>query len=607
MASISPGQKLFLGIECGATKSSAVLGDSSGKIIKEVSAGPGNLRLLDDRQLLTLFKSLKSSLGAGIRISTVAIGMAGARTEQDRRRILRCANQVWLHAICIATNDLETALAAAPPKPGFATRVLLVSGTGSCCFGTTSSGMSAKFGGWGHILGDKGSGYEIGLRGLKAVLYYFDKDGRWPALGASILNHLKLNEPDDLILWVQSASKADIADLAQLLFTAAIRKDKISMDILAGAAETLAKDACFCASRLASLNSRIQFVLTGSVLTRQPDFAKQVRKQILKNCPKAIVSILTQSGALGALRIALKTGGHTDKLSPETSPVSARTSSPIPPLSSTEDRNPASMDLHKMSPRVAIQLMLTEEAKVPYAVLSELERIVKATKWIVRAFKNNGRLFYVGAGTSGRLGILDASECPPTFRSDPEQVQGIIAGGVQAVYRAVEGAEDNYSAGQKGIFHRNITSSDVVVGIAASGRTPFVLGALSAARSAGAKTILVSFNSNLVLSNEEKVDLVICPKTGPEILTGSTRLKAGTATKLILNAFTTVAMVQTGKVVSNLMVDLNPSNLKLRDRARRIVSLLTHASSEQVESALTQSSWRIKAAIDQLSTSAPKN
>lgn len=241
--------------------------------------------------------------------------------------------------------------------------------------------------------------------------------------------------------------------------------------------------------------------------------------------------------------------------------------------------------------------MLTEDRLIPPALLRESAKIEQAIRWIARAFENGGRLFYVGAGTSGRLGVLDASECPPTFRTPPEQVQGIMAGGQTALWESIESAEDDAPAGAEAIRLRGVTRRDVVVGIAASGRTPFVWGALWQAKRKGAKTVLLCFNPHLEAPRGNRPDLMIAPDVGPEILTGSTRLKSGTATKLVLNLFTTLAMVRRGKVVSNLMVDLNPSNAKLRDRAIRIVRQLTHASEVEARTALERARWAIPDAL----------
>jgi N-acetylmuramic acid 6-phosphate etherase len=270
-------------------------------------------------------------------------------------------------------------------------------------------------------------------------------------------------------------------------------------------------------------------------------------------------------------------------------------------MSPTEERNPRSMKLDEMSAAQAVGLMLSEEATVPRRLMKERRRITQVVSLITKAFKRGGRLFYVGTGTSGRLGVLDASECPPTFRSPPEMVQGIIAGGQAALWKSIEGAEDDASAARRVVKSRGISRRDIVVGIAASGTTPFIWGALGEAKRRRAKTVLVCFNPYIGIPRALTPNVVIAVNLGPEILTGSTRLKAGTATKLLLNMFTTLAMVGIGKVKSNLMVDLLPANAKLRDRAVRIVGELTGVDYAASKRALTENGWVIKKAAAQLS------
>jgi N-acetylmuramic acid 6-phosphate etherase len=258
------------------------------------------------------------------------------------------------------------------------------------------------------------------------------------------------------------------------------------------------------------------------------------------------------------------------------------------------------MNLDKMPLSRVIELMLSEESKVPDALRRErrnLERLIGA---VVRSLRRGGRLFYVGAGTSGRLGVLDASECPPTFRAPPDLVQGIIAGGNRALTTSVEGAEDDFKAGARAIKARRITGKDFILGIAASGRTPFVWGALKAGKKRSAATALLCFNPYLKIPRSLRPKIVIVPNVGPEVLTGSTRLKAGTATKLVLNMVTTLAMVRLGKVFSNLMVDLKPTNSKLRDRATRIVQELTKADYGTCRAALEKAGWQIRSAVARL-------
>jgi N-acetylmuramic acid 6-phosphate etherase len=253
------------------------------------------------------------------------------------------------------------------------------------------------------------------------------------------------------------------------------------------------------------------------------------------------------------------------------------------------------MGLDAMPIAEAVALMASQDAVALAAVVSQQSQIAAAVAIVAAAIGRGDRLFYVGAGTSGRLGVLDASECPPTFRSDPSQVQGIIAGGERAMFVAQEGAEDRDDQASAAIDERNIGPGDVVMGIAAGGTTPFVHGALRRAAARGAKTIFLSCVQRV--PSEPAVDVVIRPITGPEILTGSTRLKAGTATKLVLNTISTLAMVQCGKVYENLMVDLRATNSKLRDRAIRIVQQVTGAPRDSASEVLEHAGGHVKLAI----------
>ncbi|HEY8749697.1 MAG TPA: N-acetylmuramic acid 6-phosphate etherase [Tepidisphaeraceae bacterium] len=261
----------------------------------------------------------------------------------------------------------------------------------------------------------------------------------------------------------------------------------------------------------------------------------------------------------------------------------------------SEQRLPESMQLDAMSTLQAVAIMNAQDIGAVKAVGRETANIARAVEIVANALMVGGRLLYFGAGTSGRLGVLDASECPPTFRTDPSMVQGIIAGGEAAMFRAQEGAEDRADDGAAAVDARQVGANDVVMGIAAGGTTPFVHGALNRARERGAKTIFLSCVQPV--ANEASVDLVIRPLVGPEVLTGSTRLKAGTATKLVLNTITTLAMVRLGKVYENLMVDLRASNQKLEDRAGRIVSTLTGLDRDAARVLLQKAEGHVKSAI----------
>lgn len=266
----------------------------------------------------------------------------------------------------------------------------------------------------------------------------------------------------------------------------------------------------------------------------------------------------------------------------------------------TEKRNAASANIDKVSTLEMLQIINAEDKKIASAVEKVLPQVAVAVDLIAQKISAGGRLFYIGAGTSGRLGVLDASECPPTFGVDSELVQGIIAGGNYALTHAVEGAEDDKNLAIENLREKNFSAGDILVGIAASGRTPYVLSAIEYAKKIGAKTVGVSCVESSALA--EIVDIAITPITGAEIITGSTRMKAGTATKMILNMLTTGAMIRLGKVYGNLMVDVRATNDKLRDRAKRIVIAATGCDEITAAESLEKFGGHAKSAIDFLNS-----
>src|SRR5688572_1996839 len=261
----------------------------------------------------------------------------------------------------------------------------------------------------------------------------------------------------------------------------------------------------------------------------------------------------------------------------------------------TEAINSASLAIDKMPVLDIVDLVLAEDRKMVAAVQKERERIAHGVEIIAAALKKGGRLVLVGAGTSGRLGVLEAAEMPPTFSTKPELVQAIMAGGQEAMFRAREGVEDNFEEGGRSIARLRIGKRDVVIGVSASGITQFVRGALTVARKKGARIIFVTCWPGTELQNF--VDLIIAPAVGPEVIAGSTRLKAGTATKMVLNMLTTAAMVRIGKTYGNLMVDVKTSSEKLKDRAQRIVSMVTGVDPDEAKALLARAKWNVKVAI----------
>jgi N-acetylmuramic acid 6-phosphate etherase len=261
----------------------------------------------------------------------------------------------------------------------------------------------------------------------------------------------------------------------------------------------------------------------------------------------------------------------------------------------TEAINPVSVAVDKASVPDIIEMIVNEDRKVVAAVHREKDRIAHGVEIVTQALRKGGRIVFVGAGTSGRLGIVEAAEIPPTFGTNPNLVQALMAGGQDAVFRAKEGVEDNYEEGARSIGRLRLGKKDVVVGVSASGMTPFVRGGLTRARKAGAKIIFVTCWPGSELQNF--VDLQIAPAVGPEIIAGSTRLKAGTATKLVLNMLTTIPMIKVGKTYGNLMVDVQTGSEKLKDRARRIVMIVADVDYEAADALLKRAKWNVKVAI----------
>jgi N-acetylglucosamine kinase-like BadF-type ATPase len=297
---------VVLGVEAGATRTVAIAdgGDLAGPVRREF--GPANLYLLDDDQLA---RRLRAVARAMPHPDSVAIGMAGARTNADRGRVRRAAGAAWPGVPCCATSDLETCLAAADAG-GARTRVLIISGTGSCCFARAADSRTARLGGWGHVLGDRGSGYDIVVRTLRAVVHAADRRGGWPALGRRFLRVLGLGEPHALVEWIQRAGKPEVAALAVEVFRAAEGGDRLARAVLAEAAHGLAADGAACAQLLVNPGTPVQFVLAGGVLLRQPGFAGRVRRALRRLWPGAVVTSLRVESAWGAVELARQRAGR---------------------------------------------------------------------------------------------------------------------------------------------------------------------------------------------------------------------------------------------------------------------------------------------------------
>lgn len=592
----------ILGVEGGGTKTAWVLVDamtSSGdtgmefRIVDRGKLPPSNLRLTTPERLRGIFAGLPSE------IDRAGVFLAGCGTDEDRRSLALICKDIWPNAKIVTGSDRDSGLAAALE---YGDGIVVNAGSGSSVTGRRGDRIE-RAGGWGHILGDTGGGYFLCIEALRLVLREYDLHRGEIQFTAKILHALSLNNLDELVRWAQTADKNEIAMLMPVVFEAAAGGDARVNEIVEEAARVLCQYTEAVASRLHLLAPKV--VLMGGLFQRDSIYTHAFRRRLKKNFPDARVTVAERPPELGAAWLAAETRDPV-VFQPKLSEREIEHLAAV----LTEQRNPRSENLEKMSLRELVELFVEEEKFVEEALRGATADLAKAIEIVTESLRNGGRLFYVGAGSSGRMGVLDASEIPPTFGASPDLVQGIIAGGTTALYRSVEGAEDEDNAGALALQERGITNSDVVIGITASGRTPFVVGALAYAKSLGAKTILLTCNPGVaedgdpgqprVSSAATDVDLVIALTVGPEVLTGSTRLKAGTATKVALNIVSTGAMVALGKVRGNLMIDLHTTSAKLRDRAVRVVADLAQCGYDSARRQLEAADWNLRAVVEKL-------
>jgi len=595
------GEKI-LGVEGGGTKTAWILVERSGDELNILDQGKlpsSNFRLATPDRLRAIFSELPK------QIDRAGVFLAGCGTAEDRHSLSNLCAEIWPGAKILTGSDRDSGLAAAL---GHGDGIVVNAGSGSSVTGRRGDRIE-NAGGWGHILGDTGGGYFISIRALRLILREYDLHRGEVQLTAKILHGRSLNNLDELVRWAQTADKMEIATLAPVVFEAAASGDVRVMEIIEEGALVLCEYTEAVASRLHLLAPKV--MLLGGLFHRDSIYTHAFRRRLKKNLPDARVATAERAPELGAAWLAAEMDELTKVRAKPAEKMIDNLAAAL-----TEQRNPRSGNLEKMSARELVELFVEEERFVQDALRGAIVDLAKAIETVTGALRKGGRLFYIGAGSSGRIGVLDASEIPPTFGASSDLVQGIIAGGVTALHRSVEGAEDEESVGALAMDERGTKDVDVVIGITASGRTPFVLGALGRAKSLGAKTILLTCNPARIVvagvspAEDETaadtaastviVDLAIHLAVGPEILTGSTRLKAGTATKVALNIISTGAMVALGKVRGNLMIDLHTSSTKLRDRAVRLVADLANCDYNSARERLEAGGWNLRAVVNQI-------
>ena len=584
--------RFVIGVDGGGSKTAAVIMDENGEALGRGYADSSNLHLVglaDLREALS-HAMAEAAAAAGVVLAEAAAvtwALAGAGRPDEARTLRALQAELLPHTPGQVTTD---ALAALVGGVGARFGVVVIAGTGMIAYGEDDAGNRARVGGWGHML-DAGSGYAIAREALRAIARAADASDLSTRLSRRILDALRLSSPQDLIHWLYAPERqiSEIAALAPLVLAEAEAGDLIATEIVVVAADALAEGVDVVARRL-GLHGRGSFplALAGGLLTSNDFFQTVAMQSIRTRVPAARPQLPRFDAATGAALLALEMLGKNLSIDEN---MSGRGTT----VWASEQRNVLTRDLDTRATLEMAGLMHLEDKRAVAAVRPNLPAIAAAIDAIAARMMQGGRLIYVGAGTSGRLGVLDASECPPTFNAAPGQVVGVIAGGRRALTEAVEEAEDNPEDGARAIRELTVGPLDSVVGIAASGRTPYVMGALTEARNRGALT--AALICNLPAPMAEMADYVLAPLVGPEVITGSTRLKAGTAQKLVLNMLSTGIMVRLGKTYGNLMVDVQQLNAKLQVRARRIVAQACGIDEEAAAAALQRSGGDVKVAI----------
>jgi N-acetylmuramic acid 6-phosphate etherase len=595
------GEKI-LGIEGGGTKTAWAL-VSAGAIIESGKLPPSNLRLTPPDQITKIFRVLPRE------VDRIGVFLAGCATEEDRAALLKLARAVWSKAKIVAGSDRDSGMAAClRDRDGIAVNA----GTGSSVTGRSGRRME-KAGGWGHILGDAGGAYFVSIRALRSILREYDLRRGEREFAANILHALGLNNFDELVRWAQTADKMEIASLAPVVFEAARKSDETARQIIAAGVSALVDFATAVSMRLQLEAPEVR--LMGGLFENQKFYQVAFAKALSEKIPDAKVALSDTPPEVGAAWLAAEEELSIAKTEKRTERAEL--------VASTEEANPKSASLDRLTAREIVELFVAEEKSVEEGLRESVDELARAIEMSASTIANGGRMFYVGAGTSGRLGVLDAAEIPPTFGASSDLFQGIIAGGAPALRRSIEGAEDDARAGMLAMAERGVKRADLVIGISASGRAPFVMGALGRAREIGAQTILLTCtppapvvagvpaapehgeggspattsSSAGAAASTQDCDLVINLAVGPEILAGSTRLKAGTATKVALNIISTGAMARLGRVRGNLMIDLQPKNKKLRERAVRMVARLAGCDHHTARGRLERADWNLRTAL----------
>jgi len=578
---------MIVAIEGGATHTRAGLYDNDGTCIAEAESGASNPVACGVEAAALALVELVRRVLAGRASAPVEVwaGLAGAGAPAVQQAVAETAGRALGVQRVRVTTDLHPVLFA---NAGQGSGVLVVAGTGSAVIAKSVYGKVARIGGRGALFSDDGSAYRVAVEALRACAAMVDGLGPDTALIEQLPTAAGLKSFEDFVVWSGGAEKSAVADLARTVAAAADAGDFVARACLEEQARRLAAQAVAAVERL-NLGEGARIFMQGSLLGE----CERYRAAFCASVDQYIEAQFMACSHAGhqAVYEAFQNAADTTGWATCWQGGQAETAESV--NAPTEGRIASTLSLDQMDALGIVRFMNRLDAKLPGVVAVQESAVAQAVETAAKAIMAGGRIIYLGAGTSGRLGVLDASECPPTFGVPPERVVGLIAGGEQALRESVEGEEDNREAGAADLDRLAPDGRDFVVGIAASGSTPYVAAALDRAKDHGCATALVCCNP----APAARADIMICVATGPEALAGSTRLRAGTATKMVLNIISTGAMALAGYVYQGLMVEMKPSNAKLRLRAARIVDGITGCGRESATEMLKGANWSIPTAI----------
>jgi N-acetylmuramic acid 6-phosphate etherase len=575
--------KGYIAIEAGATHTVGGLYDDARELVREAHGrGANPIESGVSAASRVIAGVARELMQEGCELEHLVAAVAGAgKGDNSRELAVGLCRTTGAARVSVCTDVLPILHANIGDGGG----VLVIAGTGSSVMARAVDGTVHLVGGHGAVMGDLGSGYRIGLEALRACAEALDGTGEETALLEAILSEKKLSGIDDLVLWSEGASKSWIADLCETFFECAKRGDGVARRIMYEQASYLTNQVIAARDR-AGLAVETPVITYGGLLMNSVLFARAF-SDALSSRWSGVKPIQATTSGHGAVSELLWTAVEGRKTVTQEE-VRAE-------LPATEGMLRAPKPIDAMSGLEITDWMTEADSTLASAMRSARESIAGAIETAADCYAQGGRIIYLGAGTSGRIGVLDASECPPTFGVSKERVVGLIAGGDDALRNSVEDAEDSAEQAKADLngLSPAISGHDFVVGITASGTTPYVLGALECAKEAGARTCLMACNAVTCEAAEQFILL----ETGPEVLPGSTRLKAGTATKLALNQITTGAMARCGHIYEGYMVGVKGVNAKLKARTVRIVSDLLGVSVEDAGTALDVANGDIKVAI----------